>query len=123
MKFQSSTTASIHRLHYELCRLLKRVLSFFVKPAEIAANSADLTKVEFSAESNQPDDDEVFIGDDAAADLLHLEDNEVEDVCSKFYDHVVLFYMYMAFIKKILKAFDLKSSPLLLLKMIDPSRA
>ena len=43
LRFQSTSTATVHLLHEEACQLLKRVLSFFVLPSEIRANDGDLT--------------------------------------------------------------------------------
>ena len=41
VSFQTSKAATIHRLHSESERLLKKVLTFFVKPSVIRDNSED----------------------------------------------------------------------------------
>ena len=46
--FQSSLTSTIHKLHGESERLLKKVLSFFVKSSLIKeALSSDITKIKY----------------------------------------------------------------------------
>ena len=50
--FQTSSTSTIHKLHGESEKLLRTVLSFFIKPCAILQNSSDLTAVDYADESN-----------------------------------------------------------------------
>ena len=93
----SSSTATIHKLHGESERLLKTVLSFFIDPCVLRLNSSDLTKVNYTDPSIHLPEEELFIGDDTAAFILHLRDNEGESV-EGFYKGVVKFYE--GFVKK-----------------------
>ncbi len=65
--FQTSKAATIHKLHTESERLLKTVLSFFVKSSVIRLNSSNLIDIEYSNPSNQVSDEELFIGDETTA--------------------------------------------------------
>lgn len=60
--FQTSCTSTIHKLHLESEILLKKVLSFFIKPQVIRENALDLTLVQYSDSSNHLPDEEIFIG-------------------------------------------------------------
>ena len=60
-------------------------------------NSCDLTKIDYANVSNHLPDDQVFIGDDTAALVLHLKENEGESV-HKFFKGVLKFYD--CFVKK-----------------------
>ncbi len=73
--FQTSKAATIHKLHTESERLLKTVLSFFVKSSVIRLNSSNLIDIEYSNPS-KVSDEELFIGDETTAFLLDLADNE-----------------------------------------------
>ena len=115
--FQTSSTATIHKLHGESERLLKTVLSFFIDPCVLRLNSSDLTKVNYTDPSIHLPEEELFIGDDTAAFILHLRDNEGESV-EGFYKGVVKFYE--GFVKKQLKAFDFKSQIFHMLSFLDP---
>ena len=115
--FQTSSTSTIHKLQGESERLLKIVLSFFIKPCIIIDNSSDLTRVDYLSEYNILSHEDVFIGDDTAALLLHLQENEREIVGS-FYKQVIKFYQ--AFVKKQLKSFNFQSPVLHTLSFLDP---
>ena len=52
-------------------------------------NSSDLTAVDYRDESNVLCFEEIYIGDDTAALLLHLQENEGE-VVGQFYRKVIL---------------------------------
>ena len=91
MLFQTTKTSTIHRLHGETERLLKTVLSFFVKPQVIRENVLDLLCVRYSDHSVQLPNDEVFVGDNTTAWLIHLTENEGEQV-DRFYTGVRSFY-------------------------------
>ena len=118
--FQTSSTATIHKLHGESERLLRTVLSFFIKPCVILQNSCDLTAVDYADESNQLSEEEIYIGDNTAALLLHLKENEGE-VVGQLYQKVIQFYQ--VFVKKQLKLFDFRSSVLRSLSFLDPDQA
>ena len=51
----------------------------------------DLTAVDYTDESNILSEEEIYIGDDTAALLLHLQENEGE-VVGNFYRKVIQFY-------------------------------
>ena len=104
--FQTSSAATIHKVLGESERLLKTVLSFFINPSIIRINSGDLTKIDYTNSSNHLSDDQVFIGDDTVALVVHLKENEGESV-HNFFKGVVKFYE--CFVKKQLKVFDFKS--------------
>lgn len=101
--FQTSSTSTIHKLYGESERLLRTVLSFFIKPCVILQNSCNLTIVDYLDELNLLSEEEIYIGDDTAALLFHLEEKEGDDV-RQFYRKVIQFYQ--AFLKKQLKSFD-----------------
>ena len=74
-----SSTSTIHKLHGESERLLRTVLSFFIKPCAmmilqqwIMHDACDLTAVDYADESNLLSEEEIYnyIGDDTAALLL-----------------------------------------------------
>jgi len=117
--FQTSKAATIHKLHTESERLLKTVLSFFVKSSVIRLNSSNLIDIEYSNPSNQVSDEELFIGDETTAFLLDLADNEGIP-STNFYGHVRSFYV--AFTKKLISKFDFKSTLLKTLKLLDPTQ-
>ena len=107
--FQTTSTSTIHKLHGESERLLRTVLSFYIKPCVILQNSCDLTAVDYADESNVLSEEDIYIGDNTAALLLHLKENEGE-VVGQFYQKVIQFYQ--AFVKKQLKSFEFQSSVL-----------
>lgn len=88
--FQSSLTSTIHKLHGESERLLKKVFSFFVKPQVIKQNLSDLTKIKYGDPINQLPNKDLFIGDNTTALIVHLTENEGEDL-KHFYSGVVKF--------------------------------
>ncbi len=116
--FQTSKAATIHRLHSESERLLKKVLTFFVKPSVIRNNSEDLTTVDFSNSDNYLSDEDIFIGDEATAFYLDLTENEGLSI-SNFYDHVKSFYV--TFLDKLISKFDFESNIFRALKLLNPS--
>ena len=59
--------ATIHKLHSHSERLLKSVLTYFVKPSVIRAKVNDLTDIDYSNSRNQLSDGDVFIGDNTTA--------------------------------------------------------
>ena len=85
--FQTSSTSTIHKLHG---KVEKAVLSFFIKPCVILQNSCDLTAVDYGDESNLLSEEEIYIGDDTTAILLHLKENEGRS-CWHFYRKVIQF--------------------------------
>ena len=118
--FQTSSAATIHKVLGESERLLKTVLSFFIDTNIIRINSYDLTKIDYTNSSNHIPDDQVFIGDDTTALVLHLKDNEGESVQNLFRG-VVKFYEF--FVKKQLKLFDFMSQLLSALAFLDPEKS
>ena len=115
--FQTSATATIHRLHAESERLLKTVLSFFIKPSVLRA--VPVTEVIYMDQSCHVANEDIYVGDEAAALLHHLFD-EGEDI-QDFYSAVLRFYQ--AFVKKHLKSFDFKSEILHSLAFLDPLKS
>ena len=107
--FQTSSAATIHKVLGESERLLKTVLSFIIDPNVIRINSYDLTKIDYTNSSNHIPNDQVFIGDDTTALVLHVKDDEGESV-QTFFRGVDKFYEF--FVKKQLKVFDSKSQVL-----------
>ena len=65
--------------------------------------------------------DELFVGDGTRALLLHPDENEDEDVAAQLHESVCAFHM--AFVQKLLKAFNFKSTTLQLLKVLCPTAA
>ena len=116
--FQTSSTATIHKLHGESERLLTMVFSFFIK-ADVLLVAQDVTQVTYMDCTCQLSHRDIFVGDDTSALLLHLLD-EGEDV-QAFYSSVLQFYE--AFVKKQLKAFDFKSEIFHSLAFLDPSKS
>ena len=117
--FQTSSTATIHKLQGECERLLKTVLSFFIKGSEISLAS-DLTAVDYTTSANHLPEHDIYIGDEAFALITDLRDNEGESV-KPFYERVVLFYE--KFVTKLLKVFNFKSQTLNSLSFLDPARS
>ena len=103
--FQTSSTSTIYKLHGQSERLLKKVLSFFIQPQVLLSGSRPITEVAYMDHNCQLTHEDIFVGDNTAALLLHLQD-EGEDV-QGFYNSVLRFYE--AFVAKQLKAFDFKS--------------
>ena len=62
--FQSTKMATIHKLLSHSERLLKNVLTYFVKSSVIRAKAHNLTEIDYSNSRNQLSDEDVFIGDD-----------------------------------------------------------
>ena len=89
-------------------------------PCVILQNSCDLTAVDYADESNVLSEEDIYIGDNTAALLLHLKENEGE-VVGQFYQKVIQFYQ--AFVKKQLKSFEFQSSVLRCLTFLDPDQA
>ena len=118
--FQTSATATIHRLHGECERLLKTVLSFFVKTSEISSNSTDLTRVNYTSCSSYLSTEDIYIGDNTLALIINVSENEGESV-KGFYEHVIKFYQ--RFLDKLLKVFDFRSEVLSSLSFIDPMKS
>ena len=117
--FQTSSAATIHKVHDETVRLLKMVLSFFISPGVIRVSGEDLTTVDYMDSSKHLPDDEIFIGDDTLALLLSIQEEGESVQC--FYRGVVKFYE--AFIKKLLKVHDFKSPLFHALSFLDPSQS
>ena len=118
MYFQNTKMATIHKLHPHSQRLLKSVLTYFIKASVIRANAQKLTDIDCSDPENQLSDEDVFIGDDTTAFLLNLTENEGLSA-NDFYEHVRSFYK--AFISKLVSKFDFKSKIFQSLKLLDPS--
>ena len=116
--FQTTQTATIHKLHGESERLLKTVLSFFIVSDVLRQHACDLTKISYTDPNIQISQDDIFVGDDTSAFLLSLVD-EGKDT-RDFYDQVIKFYE--AFMKKQLKAFDFKSEIFKVLSFLDPCK-
>ena len=117
--FQTSSAATIHKVHGETVHLLKMVLSFFIYPEVFRVCGEDPSIVDYMDSSNHLPDNEIFIGDDTLALLLSIQE-EGESVQS-FYRGVIKFYE--AFIKKLLKVHDLKSLLFHALSYLDPSQS
>jgi len=81
--------------------------------------SSDITKIKYVDPVNQLSNQDLFIGDNTTALILHLEENEGESV-AQFYRGVITFYE--AFIKKQLNKFNFKSKVLQVLSFLDPSK-
>ena len=117
--FQTSSTSTIHKLHGESERLLKKVLSFFVHPQFIRSDTGPVTEIAYMDHNCQLTHEDIYIGEHTSALLLHLED-EGEDAES-FYFSVVHFYE--AFVTKQSKVFDFKSEILRSLAFLDPPKS
>ena len=117
--FQTSSTATIHKLQGECERLLKTVLSFFVKRSEISCSS-DITAINYTMPANHLSEHDIYTGDETLALITDLRDNEGESV-KLFYERVVLFYE--KFVTKLLKVFNFKSQALSSLSFLDPARS
>ena len=74
--FQYTEIATIHKLYPHSERLLKNVLTYFVKPSVIRANADNLIEIDYLSPENQLSDEDLFIGDDTTAFLLNLTENE-----------------------------------------------
>ena len=116
--FQTSSAATVHKLHGETERLLKKVLSFFIHTRVIQEHSRDLTRLKYSEVSNHLLEEDLFIGDSTRALIIHQEENEGE-VVKEFYSGVIKFYS--GFVKKLLKVFDFKSQVLSTLAFLEPT--
>ena len=114
--FQTSSTATIHKLQGECLRLLKTVLSFFVKGSVISLAS-DVTAVDYTTSANHLSEHDIYTGDETLALITDLRDNEGESV-KPFYERVVLFYQN--FVTKLLKVFNFKSQALSSLSFLNP---
>ena len=114
--FQTSSTATVHKLHDESVRLLKTVLSFFINPQVLRTHSNDLTEIDFTITSNQLPPEELFLGEDTTAIIEVLIEEGVP--VATFYKQVVQFYV--AFVSKLLKKFDFKSKFLKMMSFLDP---
>jgi hypothetical protein len=75
ISLQLSSITKVQAIQSDMTQLLKRMLSFLIRPGEIRAVD-DLTKVEYSNPSKQLQDDNLFVDDRALALLCHLSDNE-----------------------------------------------
>ena len=119
--FQTSTTATIHKLQGECERLLKIVLSFFVKRSEIQMSfPSDVTAVDYTTPAHHLLEHDIYTGDETLALITDLRDNEGESV-KRFYERVVLFYE--KFVTKLIKVFNFKSQALNFLSFLDPARS
>ena len=103
--FQTTKTSTVHKIHAESERLLKTVLSFFVKP-EVIRQTRDLASIKYLDSSVHLPDSDIYVGDATTALLLHLQENEGQPV-DAFYNRVKQFYQ--DFIIKLLDKFDFKS--------------
>ncbi len=100
---------------YMATRLLKKILSFFIHSRVIQQHINDLTKLNFSEISNHFADEDLFIGDNTMALLIHQRENKGELV-DYFYSK-----FYSGFAKKLVKVFDFKSPMLTSLAFLEPS--
>ena len=114
--FQTTKTSTLHKIHAESERLLKTVLSFFVKP-EVIRRTRDLASIKYLDSSVHLPDSDIYVGDGTTALLLHLQENEGQPV-DAFYNRVKQFYQ--SFITKLLDKFDFKSDLFKTLKLLDP---
>lgn len=114
--FQTTKASTVHKVHAESERLLRTVLSFFVKP-QVIRLTTDITSISYTDPSIHLPNSDIFVGDDTAALLLHLHENEGESV-DRFYVGVKKFYQ--AVIKKLLEKFDFKSNLFRALRLLDP---
>ena len=117
--FQTSSTSTIHKLHGESERLLKKVLAFFIQPQVLLAGACPIPELAYMDPSYQLTHEDIFVGDNTYALLLLLQD-EGEDV-QGFYNSVLRFYE--AFVAKQLKSFDFKSTILPSLAFLDPQKS
>ena len=120
VSLQSSSISKVRAIQSEMIQLLKRMLSFLIHPGEIRSVD-DLTKVEYSDQSKQLQDDDLFVGDRALALLCHLSDNEGE-VSTTRDVYAAIRKFHAAFIKKLLKAFQFSSRTFTLLSYLDPTK-
>ena len=82
----------LHKLHGETELLSKKVLSFFIDPSVIQLNNADdLTQFDYTNSTNHLAEEDLFIGDNTMALIIHLRNNEGEPV-KEFYTGVIDFY-------------------------------
>ena len=119
INFQTSKAATIHKFYSESENLLKLMFTFFVKTSVIR-EGRDLMSIDYSNSDSQLSNDEIFIGDDATAYLLHMTEESGFD-SSNFYMHVRSFYE--AFANKLKLKFDFKSKIFQCLKLLDPTES
>ena len=114
--FQATTHTTIHRLHPEINKLTKRILRCFVRVECIC--TSDITATLYNDRSNQVEDAELEIGQDARVLAVAMEEDGQHGEVQVFFDHVRLFYE--AFICKLLKKFPFKSTLLSDLRVLNP---
>ena len=117
--FQTTSTPLVHRVHGEMSRLLRKVLSFFVSSNSLLSHGDDLTSVDYVISRNHLTHDRIFVGDDTTALLLHLQDEGHE--IDSFYGKVVSFYV--SFIKKLLKVHNFRSLLWHSFSFLDPPQS
>lgn len=120
ISLQLSSITKVQAIQSDMTQLLKRMLSFLIRPGEIRAVD-DLTKVEYSNPSKQLQDDNLFVDDRALALLCHLSDNEGQVSATRDI-YAAIRNFQAAFIKKLLKTFQFSSRTFTLLSYLDPSK-
>ena len=118
--FQTSSTSTVHRLHWESVRLLKTVLGFFIKADIIRSHSDDLTMLDIDDTTNHLPNEEIFLGDSTTALFIDLNENDGEAL-SGFYHGAVSFFQ--RFVQKQIQKFDFKSDVLHILSFLDPAKS
>ena len=82
----------IHRMRREMLRMVRALLSKFVKPSALLYK--DLTTVEYKLTSNQKENSEIVIGEDARAFLDAKEANHLkDDRIAEFFCNVKKFFV------------------------------
>lgn len=114
--FQATTHTTIHQLHPEIIGLTKRILRCFVKIECIS--TADITATLYDVRSNQVENADIEIGQDARVLAVEMEEDGQFREIKAFLDHVRLFYE--AFICKLMKKFPFKSTLLSDLRVLYP---
>ena len=114
--FQATNYTTIHKLHQEMEKFAKRILCSFVKMERIQAD--DITTTQYNNSSNQVDDSDLEIGQNARVLAVSMEEDGEHVEVRNFYKHVRAFYA--AFFGKLVKKFPFKSSLLPDMKILNP---
>ena len=113
--FQTSSTATVHRLVGESQRLLKTVLSYFVQPSvlRVPIDRIMATDQNMTDPSNHLQCEDIYIGEATADDLQAAPHDDV----ATFYKGVIAFYE--TFVNKLSKLFGSRLSIMRLLQFLD----
>ena len=86
-----SDSPQIHMLHYNINRLMREVLTKFVKPSELAQKELP-SQVDFTLSDNKKDLSDVSIGSDTEA---YIKEHFNDTKRAKFVSNVVNYYSYV----------------------------